>query len=56
MNIADFVGDRVEIRWSRGDLQYINAIGDTWSNLDGAPSPYKVGPAELQRFFRVKLE
>jgi hypothetical protein len=46
----------VEITWSNGVLQILDAIGNTWSDVEGATNPYRVEPTANQRFFRVKVE
>ena len=52
------LADKVQISWTRikGILQSTDAIGGTWSDIDGATSPYQVEPTEPQKFFRVKPE
>ena len=48
--------DKIEISWSQGNLQSMNAIGGTWSHIPHATNPYHVDPKGPQRFFRAILE
>jgi len=49
-------GNNIEITWTEGLLQSIDALGGEWNTIEGATSPHEVEINEPHKFFRAMQE
>jgi hypothetical protein len=46
----------VELTWSSGTLESSDQINGAFTTVNGATSPFKVEPANGNKFYRVKVQ
>jgi hypothetical protein len=54
--VSTWSGNALMLSWPFGTLQQADTVNGTYSNVDGATSPYPITPAGTQKFYRVRVE
>ncbi|HZV36228.1 MAG TPA: LamG domain-containing protein, partial [Verrucomicrobiae bacterium] len=52
---AKMVNGQLQLTWPQGTLQSSSQVNGSWSNVNGATSPYSVTPTGPAQFYRVKV-